>query len=114
MHLRALLLGILALGSASCVTPPGPAQRATDAARELNFAARFGRMDIALQLTAEGAKKSFLDRRTQWGKDVRVLDLELAGLSLKSPHDALIQARVNYGTARVSAYRALGVIDQLH
>jgi outer membrane protein TolC len=28
--------------------------------------------------------------------------------------DALIQARVNYGTARVSAYRALGVIDQLH
>jgi outer membrane protein TolC len=28
-------------------------------------------------------------------------------------HDALIQARVNYGTARVVAYRALGVIDQL-
>jgi len=28
--------------------------------------------------------------------------------------DALIQARVNYGTARVSAYRALGIIDQIH
>jgi outer membrane protein len=28
--------------------------------------------------------------------------------------DALIQARVNYGTARVSTYRALGVIDQIH
>jgi outer membrane protein TolC len=27
--------------------------------------------------------------------------------------DALIQARVNYGTARVSAYRALGIIEQL-
>jgi len=27
--------------------------------------------------------------------------------------DALIQARVGYGSARVSAYRALGVIDQL-
>lgn len=27
--------------------------------------------------------------------------------------DALIQARVGYGTARVSAYRALGIIDQL-
>jgi outer membrane protein TolC len=27
--------------------------------------------------------------------------------------DAVIQARVNYGTARVSAYRALGIIDQL-
>ncbi|HEX5386876.1 MAG TPA: TolC family protein [Gemmatimonadales bacterium] len=27
--------------------------------------------------------------------------------------DALIQARLNYGTARVRAYRALGIIDQL-
>lgn len=34
--------------------------------------------------------------------------------SVIAAHDALIQARVNYGTARVVAYRALGVIDQLH
>jgi outer membrane protein len=34
--------------------------------------------------------------------------------SVIAAQDALIQARVNYGTARVSAYRALGVIDQLH
>jgi hypothetical protein len=27
--------------------------------------------------------------------------------------DALIQARVSYGSARVSAYRALGAIDQI-
>jgi hypothetical protein len=94
MRARVLLLGLLSLASASCVTPPGPAQRATDAARELNFATRFGRMDIALQLTANGAKKSFLERRTEWGRGVRVLDLELAGLSLKSPHDALIQVDV--------------------
>jgi outer membrane protein len=33
--------------------------------------------------------------------------------SVISAHDALIQARVNYGSARVSAYRALGVLDQL-
>jgi outer membrane protein len=34
--------------------------------------------------------------------------------SVITARDALIQARVNYGTARVSAYRALGIIDQLH
>lgn len=34
--------------------------------------------------------------------------------SVISARDALIQARVNFGTARVSAYRSLGVIDQLH
>jgi outer membrane protein len=33
--------------------------------------------------------------------------------SVITARDALIQARVNYGTARVSAYRALGIIDQL-
>jgi outer membrane protein len=33
--------------------------------------------------------------------------------SLIAAHDALIQARVSYGTARVVAYRALGIIDQL-
>jgi outer membrane protein TolC len=34
--------------------------------------------------------------------------------SVIAAQDALIQARVNFGTARVAAYRALGVIDQLH
>jgi outer membrane protein len=34
--------------------------------------------------------------------------------SVIAARDALIQARVNYGTARVTAYRTLGVIDQLH
>jgi outer membrane protein len=33
--------------------------------------------------------------------------------SVIAAHDALIQARVSYGTARVTAYRALGAIDQL-
>jgi len=34
--------------------------------------------------------------------------------SVISARDALIQARVSFSTARVAAYRALGVIDQLH
>ena len=34
--------------------------------------------------------------------------------SVIAARDAVIQARVNFGTARVSAYRALGIIDQLH
>jgi len=34
--------------------------------------------------------------------------------SVIAARDALIQSRVGFGTARVSAYRALGVIDQLH
>ena len=33
--------------------------------------------------------------------------------SVASARDALIQARVSYGSARVSAYQALGAIDQI-
>ena len=33
--------------------------------------------------------------------------------SVASARDALIQARVSYGSARVTTYRALGAIDQL-
>ncbi len=34
--------------------------------------------------------------------------------SVIAAQDALIQARVNYGTARITVYQALGVIDQFH
>ena len=36
-----------------------------------------------------------------------------AQASVAAARDALIQARVSYGSARVSAYRALGAMDQL-
>ena len=36
-----------------------------------------------------------------------------AQASVAAARDALIQARVSYGSARVSAYRALGAIDQI-
>jgi len=36
-----------------------------------------------------------------------------AQASVAAARDALIQARVSYGSARLSAYRALGAIDQI-
>jgi outer membrane protein TolC len=53
------------------------------------------------------------DQRFQAGVAGSVETTNAQG-SLISARDALIQARVNFGTARVGAYRALGVIDQLH
>jgi hypothetical protein len=65
-----------------CLAPATPSRRVTDAARELNYAARFGRMDLAVARTADAARSHFLDRRAQWGRDVRVLDVQMTGLSL--------------------------------
>lgn len=87
-------LGALTALQTSCLAPQGPASRATDAARELNLAARFGRMDLAVGRTSAGARSSFLERRAEWGKNVRVLDVELAGMAMKNPQNALIYVDV--------------------
>lgn len=91
-RLRWLALGLLAL--ASCMAPPPATTRVTDAARELNLATRFGRMDVALGHTASGARELFLERRARWGDAVRIVDIELAGLSMQGSHKALLQVNV--------------------
>ncbi|MCA9593175.1 MAG: hypothetical protein KC776_07685 [Myxococcales bacterium] len=90
--LLSLALGAMTL--AGCLAPPSQASRVTDAARELNLATRFGRMDIALSHTANGARDAFLDRRGQWGKHLRIVDVELAGLAMKDEHQATVQVDV--------------------
>jgi hypothetical protein len=94
MRHLALVVFVLALSIVGCMAPPGPAHRATEAARELNIAARFGRMDIAVGHTAPGARGSFLERRTEWGKNVRVVDIELASMNMKDPKNAMIYVDV--------------------
>ncbi len=80
---------------AGCMPPP-PGARAADAARELNLAARFGRMDIALERTAPAARSHFLTRRSEWGKGVRVVDVEVTGLELQDKENALIHVDVSW------------------
>jgi hypothetical protein len=80
---RALALCAV-LFAVGCMAPPTPAQRVTEAARELNMAARFGRMDLAMGATNPGARERFVERRREWGGEIRVLDLELSGLQM--PH----------------------------
>ena len=89
--LRALVLAAVCLGApTACIAPPPPAQRVADAARELNLGARFGRMDVAMGRTAPGARKHFAERRQQWGGEVRVLDVELAGLDMPDHDNATV------------------------
>lgn len=85
--------------SASCLAVPPASERATDAAREMNLAARFGRMDIALGHTAGAARKNFLVRRAEWGKTVRIVDVELVGMSMRDGDHAEIN--VDYSWTRV-------------
>jgi len=89
---KAAATALLALSS--CLAPPPASARVTDAARELNLATRFGRMDVAVGRTAAGARETFVARRSEWGRAIRIVDVELAGLSMPDEHSALLQVDV--------------------
>lgn len=96
MRTIALGLGLLA---GACVMPPRPAERAGEAAREFNLAARFGRMDRAAELTATSWRGKFEKSHREWGRDVRVYDVELAGFVMPERDRANVE--VDYSWARV-------------
>jgi hypothetical protein len=84
----------------ACMMPPPASEKATDAARELNLAARFGRIDIAAGRAASEARAEFIRRRAQWGGEIRIVDVELAGLSMPDSDHAVFQ--VDYAWIRLN------------
>src|SRR5262245_39561124 len=94
MRIAASVLASLLL--VGCFAPPPPSQRVADVAREVNTAARFGRMDVALDHTADGARDHFAKHRASWGGDVRVLDFELSALSMKDMENAVIVVDIQW------------------
>lgn len=85
---------LLSLATSGCLRPPTPAEQVTDAARELNLAARFGRIDIASERASDSARTAFMERRRQWGSDLRVVDIDLSGLRLKDEEHAEVLVNV--------------------
>jgi hypothetical protein len=92
---RLALLATAALLSA-CMLPPPASERVTDAARELNLATRFGRMDVAVSRTAAPLRQTFMRRRASWGGELRIVDLELVGLNMPDNKSALIEVDVSW------------------
>jgi hypothetical protein len=86
---------------------PPHAQDVSDVARDLNVAARFGRMDVAVEHTAEKAREGFVQRRAEWGRELRVVDVELMMLNMKGTDAAEVFVdvswmRINEGLLRAT------------
>jgi hypothetical protein len=81
----ALASSVLVLG---CALPPTSAERLAQSAYDLNTAARFGRMDIALENVKEAAKEQFGKTHANWGKAIRIVDYEMGGCSIRKDGDA--------------------------
>ena len=75
---------------AGCMTPPTPAERVTDAAMALNIAARFNQLDVAVSHAAAKERPEFMKRHAAWGASLRIVDVEMASLSLPDSDRALV------------------------
>jgi len=76
------------------MVPTTPTDKLMDAAYDHNTAVRFGRMDVALELVASATREDWVRRHAAWGDRVRVVDLELADIRMKTRDEAEVRVRV--------------------
>lgn len=85
------LVAVLMAGfGAGCMTPPTPAERVTDAAMNLNVAARFNQLDVAVAHASKATREDFMRRHAAWGQSLRIVDVEMASLSLPESDRAIV------------------------
>jgi len=87
----------LALACTGCMAlPPSSMERLNQTAYELNAATRFGRMDIAADAVIAEAKTDFGKRHRAWGRDVRIVDLEIEGVQMLTSDAAEVDLVVSW------------------
>jgi hypothetical protein len=110
--LRVTLALVSSLALAGCVAPPTSSQRLSESAYDLNTAARFGRLDIASELVREIAREEFGKKHASWGKSVRVVDLEMNGMSMRKDGDADVFVTVSWQWAAETTMRVTDITQR--
>jgi hypothetical protein len=95
---KALLSLVCVLSLGACVMPPSASEKASEASRELNLSARFGNMDVAAKKASNAARADFIQRHAEWGGAIRIVDVEMAGMSMPDSDHAVFQ--VDYSWMR--------------
>lgn len=108
---KALFPLICALSLGACVMPPSASEKASDAARELNLSARFGNMDVAAKKASSEARADFIQRHAQWGGEIRIVDVELAGMSMPDSDHAIFEISYSWMRNNESSMRSTRVIQ---
>lgn len=112
--MRALfLVGCLGLTFA-CGTVMSQRRNVQHDALELNTATRFGQLDHASHLASPEAKKTFLERRRTWGDEIRILDVQVSHINVKTTEDAEVTVLVDWTRANEGLLRSTVLSQQWH
>lgn len=90
------LLALVVTCTGCMALPPSSMERLSQTAHELNAATRFGRMDIAADGVVAEAKSDFGRRHRSWGREVRIVDLEIEGVQMLTPDTAEVDLVVSW------------------
>jgi hypothetical protein len=89
------LLGApLLLALAGCPMPTTGIAQAQQQAQEFNLDARFGRSELVMSHVAPAERDEYSLHHKAWGQDVRVADVEIAGMKARCDKDVDIVVRV--------------------
>jgi hypothetical protein len=95
-HVLAIGLALFGTAAIGCIAPPGPVERLTNAAYEMNSATRFGRLDVAIGHVHPAMQDDFMRRHGSWHRELRIVDVELLGLRLITPETAEVQLAISW------------------
>jgi hypothetical protein len=109
---KALFPLLYALSLGACVMPPKASEKASDAARELNLSARFGNMDLAAKKATRESRADFMQRHALWGSEIRVVDVELSGMTMPDSDHAVFEVNYSWMRSNESTLRVTRVTQR--
>ena len=86
----------VALALVGCMGPATPAQRLSETAYDYSTAMRFGRYDVAFGHVSDEAREEISKQHVAWGRSLRIVDLEMGGLSMKAKDEAEVVLNVTW------------------
>ncbi len=92
--------------SACGALPASGIARAQQSAQEFNVDARFGRTEFVLDRVAPAEREEYTQHHRAWGNEVRVADVEIAGMKAKDDHEVKFFVRVAWYRADQEELRA--------
>jgi hypothetical protein len=108
---RWIALLLLLAGVNGCFAPVSPMQRVSDAARDLNVSTRFGKMDLIASHVDANLRADFVSRRSQWGKEIRLVDIDLSGVQVQDSTHAAVTLDVSWVPLRDDILRATRIVQ---